>query len=253
MSDLWIRFPDQFSSFLKRVVLNAVIFVRSECTLWRGWQRRASFSTGTVSAVNTAILLCELVCIVSSSSSTEYFLVDLPNLLVCYILSKTGNYVFDREGRYGDRFFCTAHSNTMGLYSWKKYEQELAGEPTTKPSLGHRPGHPMTTPTSQQVSRRQKKFGMLLNGLNGLTGNLESPSSSQPSSTPSSPSFDQKEMYQHQQHLDMLERDLLMNAAPIKSSFYIFFAFILFAISYIFNPPEIHDFIVANLDLVSVT
>lgn len=109
--------------------------------------------------------------------------------------------------------------------------------------LGHH--HHLPTPTSQQVGARRlrtKNRLLLMLNENGEVIEGKDNHSSSSSSTP----LDEAVAEQ----LDLFPASSL---APIKSSFYIFFAFILFAISYIFNPPEIHEFIVANLDLVSVT
>ncbi|CAL8071583.1 unnamed protein product [Orchesella dallaii] len=78
----------------------------------------------------------------------------------CNTALRVGNYVFDREGRYGDRFFCTAHYNTIWLYGWKKYDQELTGEPGAggKAAAERVVGH-MVTPTSQQILSEMDERG----------------------------------------------------------------------------------------------
>jgi len=97
----------------------------------------------------------------------------------------------------------------------------------------------MVTPTSQQVSHHHRHKNGFANGHATNCSLVESPSTKE---------------NQLLEQFECLEHDFdLLGAAPIKSSFYIIFAFILFAISFIFNPPEIHDFIVDHLDLVSVT
>lgn len=174
--------------------------------------------------------------------------------------------MFDREGRYGDRFFCTSHYNTIWLYGWKKYDQEVGAAQGA--GGGAAPGDALPAgvssvdaglkgartqlgpPTSQQVgSRRALKIKGQLVGLLGEVSQV-------------SGLYRAKDPHQMEERGlaggALLEEELQLigaagGLAPIKSGFYVLFVLLLFAASYIFNPPEIHQFIVANLHLVSVS
>lgn len=153
--------------------------------------------------------------------------------------------MFDREGRYGDRFFCTSHYNTIWLYGWKKYDQ-VGGEnqqsssqtvTTVDVGKGHRASSQQVGSNYGASRRLRKKYENLLLILGEM--NVEG-----------------KNLGGEETPADIQEEVDLLGAtglAPVKSTFYILFCFLLFAISYIFNPPEIHNFIVSNLDLVSET
>lgn len=74
---------------------------------------------------------------------------DIYNSVVCAFCS-IGNYVFDREGRYGERFYCSPHYTTIRMCGWKKFDNgrvedvnKYGGE--VHNLLGNRP-------SSQQVS-----------------------------------------------------------------------------------------------------
>lgn len=72
-------------------------------------------------------------------------------------LFEPGNYVFDREGRYGERFYCAPHYTTIRLYGWKKYDQLIKPE-SEKFSSNCRSSY--LTPASHQVSRLFQSYNL---------------------------------------------------------------------------------------------
>jgi hypothetical protein len=64
--------------------------------------------------------------------------------------------VFDREGRYGERFYCAAHYSTVRMYGWKKFDtsrpEETTGEKYVRENL-------LVPPASQQVSEGNAAWG----------------------------------------------------------------------------------------------
>jgi len=64
-----------------------------------------------------------------------------------------GNYVFDREGRYGERFYCAAHYSTVRMYGWKKFD-------TTRPE--EKSENLLVPPANQQVSEGNEAWAPYL-------------------------------------------------------------------------------------------
>ncbi|CAG7823578.1 unnamed protein product [Allacma fusca] len=65
----------------------------------------------------------------------------------CNTSLRLGNYVFDREGRYGERFYCTPHYGLIRVYGWKKYDQDAI------PGL-HEPKYSAEGPTLDSTSQQ---------------------------------------------------------------------------------------------------
>lgn len=133
--------------------------------------------------------------------------------LVCLFMSLIGNYVFDREGRYGERFYCGPHYATVRMYGWKKFEllsQEECDGDNKYPAEVH---NLLVPPVSQQVSH-----------LNGALGSYLCESG-------------------RLLHFETQPREDFR----VETIFLVVFTVSFFIISLLFNPSEVHDFVLDEL------